>query len=192
MRQRNQGFSFPKVKHQNITIRSLLQIKIMWSSTTAPKPNKLWTPNHFVPVVPASATLSANTTDTNFSFNFQSKSTPKPGIHTATKPTSPSSFPHQSKSTPKPRKCTTFVIRPLSPHRPTTQVSASPPPSSPYSPPSRHRHHPLIPPPSRHRHHPLIPHLHDKIQCHRHHRRLYHCHRQPNTISFARIFIIRP
>lgn len=28
-------------------------IKIMWTSTMPPKPNKQWTPNHFVPVVHA-------------------------------------------------------------------------------------------------------------------------------------------
>lgn len=38
-------------------------IKIMWTSTLPPKPNKQWTPNHLVPVVPLKSTSSLSNND---------------------------------------------------------------------------------------------------------------------------------
>ena len=94
-------------------------IKIMWTSTMPPKPNKQWTPNHFVPVVPSKSTSSVPNNDRrefNFSFKISrgNKSTPK----SARSPSPPRKQTKQSKVTT------------------TTRHVRTSPPSSPYSLPS--------------------------------------------------------
>lgn len=99
-----------------------IPIKIMWTSTFTPKPNKTWTPNHFVPVVPSASTVSYSNQDINFSFQFAEKEKSTPTVkETIFIPSSPSPTRHknpQAKSS-----------------RTTTAVFASPP-SSPFSLPS--------------------------------------------------------